>query len=177
MLACESCLVSFHCLFGAQETCTAQGEAPLAVLQWAAWQPGQRPQGLQIAEFFAANVAPEAAPPDSGPYLSAARVGAWGVLVAAHRKANDEHVKLYGACVKFCRLRACALELLSWNPVHALGILGALVYVCSKAPCPAARDVKTLSVWHACLWRPGVTLAFMPFCRGHPKHCLRSTVP
>lgn len=74
------------------------------MLQWAAWQPGERPQGLQIAEFFAANVAPEAAPPGSGPYLSAARVGAWGALVAAHRKANDEHVKLYGAHVTARRL-------------------------------------------------------------------------
>lgn len=89
--------VSSRPLHALETLCDAQGEAPLAVLQWAAWQPGQRPQGLQIAEFFAANVASEAAPPGSGPYLSAARVGAWRALVAAHRKANDEHVKLYGA--------------------------------------------------------------------------------
>ncbi|KAK9820642.1 hypothetical protein WJX81_004134 [Elliptochloris bilobata] len=80
---------------GAEEE--EQGEAPLAVLQWAAWQAGQRPQGLQIAEFFAANVAPESAPPGTGPYLFAACVAAWGAVAAAHRKANDEHVKLYEA--------------------------------------------------------------------------------
>lgn len=71
--------------------------APLALLQWTAWQRGQKPEGLQIAEFFATNVAADAAPPASGPYLRTARVAAWGALVAAHRKANDEHVKLYGA--------------------------------------------------------------------------------
>ena len=74
-----------------------QSVAPLSVLQWAAWKRGQKPEDLQIVEFFASNVAPDAAPPASGPYLHTARVAAWGAIAAAHRKANDEHVKLFGA--------------------------------------------------------------------------------
>ena len=76
-----------------------QDIAPLAVVQWAAWdvQAGADPEGLQLIEFLAPGMNPHAAAPDSGPYTRTVRVPFWGAMVVAHSKASDEHIRLYGA--------------------------------------------------------------------------------
>jgi len=105
----------FHIIFLTGRA--AQDASPLAVLEWAAWERGRPPAGLQIAEFFATRTVPEAAPPGAGPCLTLARVPAWGALVAAHRKANDEHVKLYGARPR--QGRGCGVPWSLCGPRHA----------------------------------------------------------
>ncbi|KAK9815356.1 hypothetical protein WJX72_002240 [[Myrmecia] bisecta] len=69
-------------------------QAPLALLEWTRWDATSKaaPEGLQLASFFPQPVVPEAAA--SGPYLHAVYLPAWGVVLAAHRKANDEHIRL-----------------------------------------------------------------------------------
>jgi hypothetical protein len=76
-----------------------QDIAPLAVVQWAAWdvQAGADPEKLQLTEFIAPGINPHAAAWNSGPYSRTILVPAWGAIVVAHRKASDDHIRLYGA--------------------------------------------------------------------------------
>ncbi|KAK9903379.1 hypothetical protein WJX75_004370 [Coccomyxa subellipsoidea] len=71
--------------------------APLAVVQWAAWdvQAGADPEKLQLTEFIAPGINPHAAAWNSGPYSRTILVPAWGAIVVAHRKASDNHIRLY----------------------------------------------------------------------------------
>ena len=50
-----------------------------------------------MAEFFPATVNPKAAVSEAGQRLHVTGVPAWGAIVAARGKANDDHIKLLGA--------------------------------------------------------------------------------
>ena len=81
--------------------CLPQSIAPMVVLQWDAWAPGGAPAGLKTVDFFAPTIEPDAGAPEgacSAVGLHATTVGPWGLTVAAHGKANDDHVRLVGAC-------------------------------------------------------------------------------
>lgn len=69
------------------------------MVQWASWdvQAGADPEKLQLIEFIAPGINPHAAAWDSGPYSRTILVPAWGAIVVAHRKASDDHIRLYGA--------------------------------------------------------------------------------
>lgn len=73
----------------------------MLLLQWADWDAqhaDEAPQELQLAEFYAANMKAHVALARPGPCLQVTGVPAWGAVLAAHAKANDDHVQLYGAC-------------------------------------------------------------------------------
>lgn len=87
----------------------------MALVQWAEWDPqsGEGPQGIRLVEFPPLNIVPEAGPSASGPYLHATRVPGWNAIIAAHSKAVDEHVKLYGNLSKATSLHS--LQVLHWS--------------------------------------------------------------
>ena len=68
------------------------------LLQWASWNEAtpEEPEDLQLAEFFPATVSPSAAVAEAGQRLHVTGVPAWGAIVAARGKANDDHIKLFG---------------------------------------------------------------------------------
>ena len=71
--------------------------APQLVMCWDSWNAGQeQPQGLKLLEFFGADVELDAAAPASGPYLRTAYIFPFNSIIAAHRKANDEHIRVTG---------------------------------------------------------------------------------
>ncbi len=78
-----------------------QDIAPLAVMQWSTWdiEAGADPEELQLVEFIAPAVNADASAEGSGPYTHVACVPAWGAAVVAHRKASDDHIRLYGAAL------------------------------------------------------------------------------
>ncbi len=52
--------------------------------------------GLRLVEYFAAEVDRQAAASGSGPYLRTAYLAPFCAIVAAHRKSNDEHIRVTG---------------------------------------------------------------------------------
>jgi len=68
------------------------GLAPLLVLRCSGrWEDSEL---TQIAAYPTAEV--DAAPQRSGPYLHSAWLPAWEIVVGAHRKSSDQHMKLVG---------------------------------------------------------------------------------
>ena len=76
-----------------------QDVAPVTLLQWAGWTEAVsgEPVDLRLAEFFPAIVNPSAAVAEISQRLHVTGVTAWGAIVAARGKANDDHIKLFGA--------------------------------------------------------------------------------
>ena len=73
--------------------------APQQVLSWDSWDTAagqQQPVGLRLVEYFAAEVDGQAAASGSGPYLRTAHMAPFCAVVAAHRKSNDEHIRITG---------------------------------------------------------------------------------
>ena len=68
------------------------------LLQWAGCNEAtpEEPEDLQLAEFFPATVSPSAAVAEASQRLHVTGVPAWGAIVAARGKANDDHIKLFG---------------------------------------------------------------------------------
>lgn len=74
-------------------------DAYVMQLSLGGWDPaagGELP-GAQLSSFVPAMVEETCADVLSGPYLHHAAVPQWGAVIAAHRKANDEHVMLVQA--------------------------------------------------------------------------------
>ena len=71
-------------------------EAPLLALRWSGAPGGERapcePECAQLFQDACLAVDPQAAPPGGGPYLRLASLPAWGLALAAHRKASDEQL-------------------------------------------------------------------------------------
>ncbi|BDA49876.1 probable nuclear pore complex protein NUP98B at C-terminar half [Coccomyxa sp. Obi] len=95
-LGSQSLLVSTN-LHPVEDLTAEMDIAPLAVMQWSAWdvEAGADPEELQLAEFIAPAVNADSTAENSGPYTHVTRVPAWGAAVVAHRKASDDHIRLY----------------------------------------------------------------------------------
>ncbi len=73
--------------------------APQQVLCWDSWDTAagqQQPVGLRLSEYFAAEVDGQAAASGSGPYLRTTYMAPFRAVIAAHRKSNDEHIRVTG---------------------------------------------------------------------------------
>ena len=52
--------------------------------------------GLELAEYFGADIDPHVTAPGGGPYLRTASIAPFRAIIAAHRKSNDEHIRVTG---------------------------------------------------------------------------------
>ena len=78
---------------------TQADSAPQQVLCWDSWDMAagqQQPVGLRLVEYFAAAVDGTAAASGAGPYLRTTYMAPFRAVVAAHRKSNDEHIRVTG---------------------------------------------------------------------------------
>ena len=67
----------------------------MCMLHWTSWQPEnfQKPTGLELVRMAEVNTDPDGQP--SGHYHQSL-ISPWGVAVAAHGKANDNHIIVLG---------------------------------------------------------------------------------
>ena len=67
----------------------------MCILHWSSWQPvsGRGPSGLELVAMSEVNAAPDDQP--AGHYHQTL-VSPWGIAVAAHGMANDNHIIVLG---------------------------------------------------------------------------------
>jgi hypothetical protein len=92
---------------------------PISMVVWSAWDAKGPPQDVQLVDFFAQSIDPDATSLGSGPHLLTATVRDWDVFLYAHRKAFDDHIHVIG---KMPPLPSSAFELIT-----LLGFLQLLV--------------------------------------------------
>ncbi len=87
----------FHHVFTHCQLWQAES-APQLVLCWDNWAADQsQPEGLKLVEFFGADVDLDAVLPGGGPYLRTVYITPFRAIISAHRKANDEHIRVTGS--------------------------------------------------------------------------------
>ncbi len=67
----------------------------MCLLHWSSWQPGrgQDPVGLELVAMSEVHTDPDGQP--AGHYHQSL-VSPWGIALAAHGKANDNHIMVLG---------------------------------------------------------------------------------
>jgi len=72
-----------------QESCS------VCMLHWTSWQPesSQKPTDLELVRMAEVNTDPDGQP---GGHYHQSLISPWGVAVAAHGKANDNHIIVLG---------------------------------------------------------------------------------
>lgn len=72
--------------------------APQRVLQWSSWETGgQTPRGLQLVDFYPVTTIREAPQWGRTAAVHVQPLEAFQAAVSAHRKANDDHIRVTGA--------------------------------------------------------------------------------
>ena len=72
-----------------------QCDTPVCIMSWTSWQPetDQDPQDLNLVQITNVMADPDQQP---GGHYHQSLIGAWQVAVAAHGKASDNHIIVFG---------------------------------------------------------------------------------
>ena len=73
--------------------------APQQAVSWESWDTAaeqQQPEGLHLVEYFGADLDEHVMAPGGGPLLRTAYIAPLCAVIAAHRKSNDEHIRVTG---------------------------------------------------------------------------------